>query len=281
MKVQMAKRSSIYYLYGLTFPLGETRGNDSLILGIEGAPVKFFTIKGLCVVYSKVPVEKYSEDSLESKVKNPYWVEDRAREHYEAQSAVMHRARTMLPFKFGTLFKSKKGLKKYIASRHQCAEELLTNLTDKQEWSVKVFADKDKLKMEVVRLNPDFKLAIEAQRDNRKGTNFLLAKKLLREIDLVANSYAREQACSLTDALEDLSVGWRQNETFTLAEQGNDEMIANFAFLVQLDSIHNFQSVIDVFNDRQPNGTIYAHYTGPWLPYNFVNELGVEPCVSA
>jgi hypothetical protein len=274
----MAKRTSVYYLYGLTFPPGHTGSKSVLLDGIEGAPVKFLKTKGLSVVYSKVPSEDYSEASLESKLKNINWLEDRAREHYQVQAAVMNLTETMLPFKFCTLFKSKEKISKFITIRYESLENLLLRLMGKQEWSVKVFRNKEKLKMDVVRLSPQLKLAMEAQKDHGEGRKFLLAKKLLQDVDLAANEYYRQQTKFLVNDLQHVSEEWCQNENLSLAEKSGEDMVGNFAFLVKLNEIQNFTSKVNQFNDRQPPGSLYAHYTGPWLPYNFVGELGVDPC---
>jgi len=266
-----------YYLYGLTFLPHGVNPDHSCLRGIEGYPVRFLTIKDISVVYSKVPPEDYSRDSLEARLNNLNWLENRAHEHYQVQEAIMARTGTALPFKFCTIFTTKKRMAEYVTDSYEGIENILTKLKGKQEWSVKVFVNKERLKAGIAQLNPHFRSFLKTQQEST-GKNFLLGKKLLHDIEAEAAEYYRQQTTNLINNLRQACEEWRQNETFPFPEKKGEEMVGNFAFLVNADHLQNFTSLMDAFNERQPRDSLYAVYTGPWLPYNFVGELGVDSC---
>lgn len=268
---------SLYYLYGLSDIAVLSRGRELNLTGVEGHKVEFMAVDGLIVFFGRLPAREYTKDQIETKIKNANWLENKILEHYQVQEVIMSRCGTIIPFKFCTLFKTQKKVREFVKAERDFARKLLQFLHGRQEWSVKIFRNKELIKKKLGQVVPEFcSRIIQIKSNGRDGWSFLMEKKLLQDIDATASKFSTSETANLIEDLKELSVETRQNDTFSVPERKNEDMLANMAFLVNKDNTALFIEKVKSFNCRNEGIGIFARCSGPWLPYNFVNVPGVS-----
>lgn len=270
------KSHRIYYLYGLagTGVLSHAQRNN--LEGLEGTAVEYMNIGDIVVIYGRLPSHEYSADSLREKVRDLNWLERRSSEHYHVQEALASNQCPVIPFKFCTIFKTRQKIKEYVSEKSGSAKDLLQRLKGKQEWGVKVFRNRDELKKHLVRFEPDLNSRIDVLKNNPDGRSYLLKKKLVRDIETSVSKFSTHHTRLLIDSLQEIGGESCQLETFAVPEKKNEEMLANFAFLLRLEDAGVFKAKVEEFNRLHSGRGLYACSSGPWLPYNFVDNPEVR-----
>ncbi|HOV78909.1 MAG TPA: GvpL/GvpF family gas vesicle protein [Bacillota bacterium] len=270
------KPSEIYYLYGLTKPEVLATRVKKALRGMDGTGVNFMKINNIVAVYGKLPAHEYSAGAIERKVKDINWLEEKIGEHYSVQEIIMKRQLAIIPFKFCTIFKTGNRIKDFITQNQAGIKNLLCRLEGKQEWSVKIFRNKELLKKNLLKLEPGIGEKFKEMESCSGGKAFLMKKKFLQDIDSIVSRISTSQTHELIEILKGISVDARQNETFSSDDVKDEEMIANFSFLIETKDVEKLISEVDKFTRRYSGGGLAARYSGPWLPYNFASLPGVD-----
>ena len=229
----------IYYLYGLTKPEVLTARIQTELSGMDGTKVEFMKTDDIVVIFGRLPVHEYSADCIERKVKDISWLEEKIGEHYNVQEAIMSKQFTIIPFKFCTIFKTRKRIKDFICQNQAGIKNLLYRLEGKQEWSVKVFRNKELLKKNLCKLNPKISEKFNEMKNCSDGRAFLMKKKFLQDIDSMISKISTSRTLEFIEVLRGISVETRQNETFSSNDRKDEEMIANFSFLIECNLQNN------------------------------------------
>jgi hypothetical protein len=172
---------------------------------------------------------------------------------------------TILPARFGTIFKSEDGVKKMLAKSYKEMRSKIAKLEDKDEFGLKVIIDKSDLKkLESTSLaNPEIKKIKKEISSSGKGTAYFLKMKMdeaiknqtYKKIDQLSGHLHREIA---KDAVESC-----------LLRADFDQIVLNAAYLVNRGSASKFHKKIDELKHKYEGYGLVLHLSGPWAPYSF------------
>lgn len=275
MRIQ-SKPTFVYYLYALTGAENLTMQSIKTLKGLDDTNAEFMKVKNIVAVFGKLSGHDYSKDNVEVKVQDLTWLEQRVYEHYHVQQALTTGQCAIVPLKFCTLFKTKRKIQEFITEQYTLIENLLKRLQGNQEWCVKVFKNKQLLKNNLSRFDPNIGSRIQLLTSESNGRAFMLKKKLLQDIEAASAKLVKSSVVKLVEDLKKISLEWRQNETFAVPEEKDEEMIVNYAFLLPQNNTGKLKRRVNEFNDKYSEAGLALRCSGPWLPYNFVAISGVE-----
>lgn len=212
----------------------------------------------------------YSEGNIKANLSNEVWLDRNVREHLRIITAIML-DNAVIPFNFGTIYKSEERLKQFITTYSKDFTDTLLYLKNKEEWSVKVFCNKRTIADNLAFLSKNIS-DIDAQiKNSTPGKGYILKKKrneiINKEITSIYNTYSKIIFTTLNRFCE-------EHQLNIIQPTDNDEididMILNVNFLITSDNIDN---VVNASNDmikEYENIGIRIQLTGPWPPYTFI-----------
>jgi len=254
----------LVYLYCVTNQepkLTETEGS--------AGNLHFVCHKGLYAVAGKVEESEFGEDGLKRNMADLEWIKANVSMHEKIIEQVMADA-DVIPFKFGTLFKTDDSLKAMLEEYDEEFKAILRKLKNKEEWGVKIYCDTGKLKASVVNDNPEI-LEIENQiNSSPPGKAFFLEKKKAELLAQSTNARINEYSQESFELLKELSFEARINKLLPReVTERADDMVLNSAFLVGKDEVGDFINMVDTLKMHYENKGFFIDCTGPWPPYNF------------
>jgi hypothetical protein len=157
----------------------------------EDIPVECLEHQGICALVSRVPSAVYEEKPLQKHVQDACWLALRVERHNRALLQVLERS-TVVPCRFGTLFRSVAALEEALARNHAALSETLKRLDGRVEYAVKGIFD-SQFWTHDLRDDHAAKANRKSRIENRKsgGSNYLLG--------LVRKRNAERQACRQTE----------------------------------------------------------------------------------
>ena len=252
----MESLKKVYYVYGI---VPSTLTNPPL--GLDGAAVSLIPVADLSALVSELPSAEYDPASVESKLADLDWLSPRAIAHDAVVSWASDKG-GVVPFPMWVLFKDRPSLESGLTPRVAEFHRALDRVTPGREYSVRVFAFKDRLAAlspAVAQLESEIEQATPGQR-------YLLERKL----DSVRQTEAREVSASVSTSIHDelskLALG------ATTEPAPKSAAILNAAYLVSRDAPEPFQAKLtDLIHKFEPLGFRFE-FTGPWPPYHFVGR---------
>jgi Gas vesicle synthesis protein GvpL/GvpF len=231
---------------------------------LDGAPVTVVPVADLAALVSELP---YDPATVEARLADLDWLSPRAIAHDAVVSWAADRG-AVIPFPMWVLFNDPASLQSALGSRLAEFHRALATVTAGREYSVRVFAFKDRvaaLSPAVAQLESEIAKASQGQR-------YLLERKL----ETVRQSEAREVAASVADSIhEDLVkvalAAVTEPPPKTPAGE-RSAAILNAAYLVSRAAPQPFQArLTDLIHHFEPLGFRFE-FTGPWPPYHFVGR---------
>ena len=234
----------------------------------------FVQHEGLYAVVSRVAGAKFDEENLKKNLCDLEWVKLHVITHEQVIEDVMEHA-GVVPFKFATLFKSFESLKAMLAERAALLKETLQKLRGLEEWGVKIYCDRERLRASLSHdteiLEMDREIAASAP-----GKAFILKKKKEALLDLKTAAKLNEHGQASFDLLRGLCARSRINKLLPKeVTEKTEDMILNAAFLIRTDGVRAFAEAVDGLKARHEAGGLSFDRTGPWPPYNFC-DFSVE-----
>lgn len=178
----------------------------------------------------------------------------------------------VVPLRFCTIYKNLEGLFMAVMPHKEKILSFLNYISDKLEWSVKVFCDKT-----VVMNNYD-RTKEQSPSGNQTsllpGEAYLLTKKArkvqeerfridlqtyLKDIDFTLSQYA--------DRYRFLQYTNKKIHSRSL------DMVMNTAFLVEEKALNVFKNTLDTLAEKYKDEGLVFELSGPWPPYNFCPAL--------
>jgi Gas vesicle synthesis protein GvpL/GvpF len=236
--------------------------------GVHAAPVERFVDDGLAVLVSRVPLAEFGEAPLRSNLNDLDWLERVARAH----ETVLERALelgTIVPLRICTIFADEQGVARMLAERRTALDTALEALDGRQEWGVKLLADRAAIEAAARRRAPqplDDELAGRSE-----GGAYMLRRREERELraaaDRLAGDLAEDVHARLQDWASDAVVNPPQNRELSGHE---GDMLLNAAYLVEAAKVERLRDVVAELQERHRELGARLELTGPWPPYNFV-----------
>jgi hypothetical protein len=172
---------------------------------------------------------------------------------------------TILPARFGTIFRSDAGVKKMLVKSYKDLRTKITKLKGKDEYGLKIIIDKADLKKiemtshdtsEIKKIKKE--IALSGQ-----GTAYFLKMKMDEAI--------RNQTYKKIEMLSGQIHGElvKTSHDSCLLKADFDEIVLNAAYLVNRDKAGLFHKKLDQLKEQYEPHHITFHLSGPWAPYSF------------
>jgi len=254
----------LIYVYCITKIEPNLNGSKELVPGLY-----LISEQGLYAVVSEETEGEFDRENLERNLSNLEWIKQRAVLHEKVIEQIMEQA-GVIPFKFGTLFNNEQNLKAMLVEHGDEFKSDLDQLADKEEWGVKVYCDKEKLKHNLNIESEEFKNIDEEISAASPGKAFILKKKREELLDVVLSKTLDTYVQGSFNQLSRYCREGRLNRILQREATGRDEdMILNAAYLVAKDKVAQFNQEADRLNSEGKGKGVSFEASGPWPPYNF------------
>jgi hypothetical protein len=208
---------------------------------------------GLAAVVSRVSLGDFDEEGLRRNLESAEWLGEKARGHDDVLARAVG-VTPLVPFRFGTVYRSEAGVREMLTEREAELEAALERLRGLVELGVKAFQ---------LAPSPD------DTEPPASGRDYLLRKQQAAQ----AAATAPEAARTIHERLASLAVDARANPPQAPELSGRRErMVLNGVYLVAADAQDAFASVLAELRDALAADGIELDLTGPWPPYNFTEQ---------
>lgn len=249
-------RSSATYLYCVVRCAG-TLAMGGAPAGLPGlsAPRALAIGDGLWLVAADAPLSQYGAESIQENLQDLDWISGRALAHEEV---VEHfgRAGTVVPMKIFTLFSDDTRALEHIRTDRGRLNRILARIAGCQEWGVLVRFDESRARESIA---DDARPA--------SGTAFLQRKK--QEKDAARTLLSRLQP-EMDEAFAELAA--HATESRRRATVSPSPLLLDGAFLVRTGDARDFEQAVGRWAERLAASACELTLTGPWPPYNFLEE---------
>jgi hypothetical protein len=217
--------------------------------------------EGLWLIVAGAPLSEYGSAEIQRQLSDLSWVSDRALAH---EAMIEHFAGAVLPMKLFTLFASDERAIANIRDNRERLVRALDRVEGRVEWGVRIRLD-DVRAREV--------LAAEARESGARssGTAFLLRKKLEQEASReLAGRLHAEMDATFAELSEGAAEAVRREPAATPESGGR--LLLDAAFLVPVQGNAEFEAIVERCASRLAPRACDVTLTGPWPPYNFIEE---------
>jgi hypothetical protein len=256
-----ADSASGWYVYGVV-PTAEAPANlfDG-VAGVAGAPVKLVADGRLAAIATEVPLAEFGEEPIAENLRDPAWLESRVRGH-DAVLETAVGAVPVVPFRFGTIYRGEDEVRSML-SEHERLSDALDRVRGKVELGVKAF-----LAAAASETEPE-----GGEESVSAGRRYLeekqRARQLAEEREALRARWADETHARLAAVAEAATANPLQPRELS---EHDEEMFLNGAYLVPLERDQEFRAVLaELEAELGPSGARFE-LTGPWPPYNFVED---------
>ena len=246
--------------------------------GIDGKGEVFtLAYRELEAVVSKVFLEEFTSEEIQKKAQEDMgWIKEKAIIHekiIEEAMKVDDKVLSLIPMRFGIIFKDRERLEKTLNEDYSSIKEVLERIKDKQEWSVKVYLkDRKKIEQMIKEKSEVIKGKEKEIASLSEGMAFFMEEELKdvisEEMDKELNNIAED----LFKSLSKQAVASVKSKILDKELTGRREpMILNLAYLIPEEKIENFKKEAEGLNQEIQAKGLYLEYSGPWPVYNFTS----------
>lgn len=186
-----------------------------------------------------------------------------------AHQRVVEASRSMgatIPVRFGVIFKTEEGIRKFLAQRTGEYKSKLAMFRDADEFGIKVVLDKDGL-ARIKKLVEEDSASVKKMKSeissSTEGTAYFLKMKMdetlkhetLKRIEKLAKDVHAELSKSVKGS--------------SLLKIEDPQIILNAAYLVRRKDLDNFNAAIGNLKKTYESAGLIFHMSGPWAPYSF------------
>lgn len=241
------------YAYGvITTPTDSLKMNNIFLV----------SYKNLSLVGKMVSIKDFQK-KIKKTLKSPVEMEEILKSHQSVLDGLMKKT-TVVPFKFGTILKNKKAAAGLLKSSYIKFRRLLTKLKEREEWGVRVFADKER-----------FKTKIKAQAKGTMGkqgtgTAYLLRKKREKEAEEKMEGKLAFFSSKIFAALEKLAFEAKVSQSSQRFSEKGEILVSVFAFLLDKQRVKKFLNQTADLEKKYQGWGLRLTISGPWPAFNFV-----------
>jgi hypothetical protein len=238
--------------------------------------------KDIEAVVREVDLEKFSSEEIAKRAKEDIgWITDQAKAHEKIIERAMKRKQSaygstalrlygsVIPMKFGTIFKDKASLENTLKNNYRKFKNLLKKLEGREEWSVKIYIKEDKLKESLKKGNKKIRAQDNRRKSSATGIDYFEELEVEKMVDEALEKEAEKLASKIFNELSKISFTARKNNILPKEFVGKEEpMILNCAYLVEKKNLKSFDKKVQAIRRLYPECIVEC--TGPWPAYNFV-----------
>ncbi len=220
-------------------------------------------------------LDQYEPKALEAALHDRSWLEEQLRGHEAVLSQVLAGG-PVVPFRFGTIFRTEAELRETMEASEQKLVERLEELRGTAEWGVKTWVDGAVLRRWLEEHDEQaraLRTELDAT-DPASGRRYLVEKKVERHIDSEASSLALERAHATHALLAEEARESSADRPSGFDERGAQYPVLRAAYLIEDARREEFELALAAA--QHEDGVFGLEYvlSGPWPPYNFVDPLG-------
>ena len=246
------------YVYGVV----PARTEQGVLAGAHGVepsePVVLVADGDLAAIASAVPLDAFGEGGMEANLRDEAWLEEKARAHEAVLEAVLGLT-PLVPFRFGTIYCNEDQVRRMLQEQRRLVAAL-ERLAGKVELGVKAVLDTDVF---------EYRHAGAFDEHGGSGRAYLLRKQRERWLAERRSRFAAECADTCHAKLTAAAEAGRANPVRRLEYA---EPVLNGAYLVSTDAEAAFAAALAALASRYAVDGVRFELTGPWPPYNFVDE---------
>jgi len=248
------------------------RAPKNKISGIQsGTKVYSLPFKDIEALVSHLDTNQFNEKHLRKKLENDRkWTERSIKLHHQVIVKAGNLG-AVVPMKFGTLFKTKKGLEAMLKKYYRKFKNLLEYLKDKQEWGLKVYLDSKKFVEQLKKKDRELRQFEKRKTEIPEGMRWYLDRKIDKVINQKLDNQIEEYLAEILEELKQYAEKIVINTPLPKELTGRDkDMVLNSACLIKKKQRKSFKKVLEkIFKEFYKSG-FELEMTGPWPPYNFV-----------
>jgi len=242
--------------------------------GIGGGKIFVIPYQDLEVVVSEVPLEEFGSEEIQKKAQEDLnWIKEKAEIHeYIIEQAMRPGSNliSVIPMRFGTIFKSEKSLKDCLRNNYQQFKESLEKLKGKQEWGVKVYLKEDIFKKILGEKNETVLAKKKEIESMPKGIAFFAQK----QIDEIVGQEKDKELDRITEEIyENLGqLAFSKNRDKLLEKDFTgrpEEMVLNAFYLIEESKLDSFQKKVGELKEKYNSLGFEVEVNGPWPSYHF------------
>ncbi|MFT4605535.1 MAG: hypothetical protein ACI9W4_002276, partial [Rhodothermales bacterium] len=232
-------------------------------------PVRFVTLRGVRAIVSKVPARDYGEDTLQERSKDSGWVKSQIRRHASVLDGFKGGG-TVMPVRFGSVYENEADVAVMMSAEYDHLVETLNRLKDKQEWSLRMTRDSDRLGSKIASSGRKVEDSLDAISN---GVAQFIKDEMGKAGELVDDEIlatVTENCIRRThDALMPWAVDGAQKAIVTAP---GVDMVFNAAYLVESAQLSDFKEEIERLSKEMESLGMTLDLTGPWPAYHFVDS---------
>ncbi len=255
----------LIYAYCVSATMPEPGGSP------EYAGLQVVSSGGLYAVVKNVQECEFSEENLKKKLSDLAWLDLNVRSHVTIISMLME-DHTVIPFNFGTIYRSEESLKKFMEDYSNAIVQNLLLVEWKEEWAVKLYCNQGVMKAQIDNLSPEAAELEDQIMATSPGKAYLLTRKKADLIDLEIDRLCKRYGQEFFNEFNALSASAKLINIIPKEFSGrNDQMILNASFLLPKDKTIEFISLLGRLRKKYAGIGFEFEGTGPWPPFSFVS----------
>jgi hypothetical protein len=212
----------------------------------------------LWLVVADVPLDRYGEAAINSRLNDLDWVSRAAVAHESVVESFIDAAAAILPMKLFTIFTDDDRALQNIHEQRTRVAATVKRVMNHLEWGVRVM---------LVRAAPAAPAAARAV----SGAGYLAGKKAQRDATSELGTRAREAMAALFEELSKVAADARRRAASDLPLEGGP-LLLDAAFLVPKSRQKRFAATVSRWARLLKRSGYGVILTGPWPPYSFMRE---------
>lgn len=247
------------------------------VKGIDGkGDVFVIPFRELEGVVSKVSLEEFASEEIQKKAQEDLnWIKEKTIIHEKVIEEKMQRNEEILsviPMKFGTIFKNKENLEKTLNEHYGQFKTTLEKLEGKQEWSIKLYlTDRKKIEREIKSKSPIIKEKEKEIADLPEGVGYFMEGELKKLISRDIDKKLKKTQKTLFKGFKLYAEESRMGKILGKELTGRlEQMVLNASYLIKKEKVEDFKKEAEMINQKIKTRGLSLEYSGPWPPYNFV-----------
>jgi hypothetical protein len=215
-------------------------------------------------------IDEFGADALRRNLEDLAWLERTARAHQAVLDRVREAA-SPVPLRLFTIYADDDRVRAMLEDERDVLLHALDRVRDRDEWSVKVLADRDALEAAARRRSPTLAAASAEAEGQAPGRAYLARRKLDRVLHDEARALAQSAAAEVDARLRERAVA-----STLLSAPSRDldaragDVVLNGAYLVERDDAAAFAALVERLGAEQRELGLELALSGPWAAYNFV-----------
>jgi gas vesicle protein GvpL/GvpF len=218
-------------------------------------------------VVSRVPLAEYGEEPLRRNLNDFAWLERVARRHEGVLEAALAQT-TIVPLRMCTIFADEDGVSRMLEEQRDTVAATLAALRGRDEWAVKVLADRGAIEEAARALDPA--LVPDEPAGQGSGAAYFGRRRAEQQVRDAADRLTADVAEDVHGRVRELAAGAVVNRPQNRSITGHEgDMIHNGAYLVDRSRADALRALVAELQDRYGALGARLELSGPLPPFNF------------